>query len=87
MSGTGTTMVSSSSGTLSSSPFLLGQFLARAGPSQVDAAVVERAGDVGEVDPLEEAVGRSARRGESSLRRIAPSWMTIISPGSSDWMS
>ena len=41
-----------------------GQLLAQRRAAQVDRAVVERAGDVGEVDPLEEAVGVPGRGGE-----------------------
>ena len=55
-------------------------------PRQVDAAVVERAGDVGEVDPLEEAVRGAAAARRSGRWRSSPSWMRIISPGSSDWI-
>ncbi len=57
VSGTGTTIVSSSIGSRRSSQFQPRQFLAQGGARQVDAAVVQRAGHVGEVDPLEEAMG------------------------------
>ncbi len=51
--------------------FLAGQFLAQGGPGQVDAAVVQRAGHVGEVDPLEEAVGRRLLGGEACMADLA----------------
>ena len=37
--------------------FLDGQFFAEGGARQVDAALIQGAGDVGEVNPLEEAMG------------------------------
>ncbi len=38
------------------------QLLAQRRPAQIDRAIVERAGDVGEVDPLEEAMSLPRRR-------------------------
>ena len=42
--------------------FQPGELLAERRPAQVDRAVVERAGDVGEVDPFEEAMRLARRR-------------------------
>src|SRR5690606_38399382 len=40
--------------------FGFGQFFAQPCAAEVDAAVIERAGDVGEVDPFKETVSRRA---------------------------
>ena len=80
MSGTGTTIVSSSIGTV----FQPRQFFAQRLARQVHAAVVHRAGDVGEIDPLEEAVRPPRAVGEPLRCSISPSLIVIISPGSSE---
>ena len=60
------------------------QLLAQGRPAQVDRAVVERAGDVGEVDPLEEAM-RLARRRRRTARSARPwRWPRPACPGSSE---
>ena len=51
--------------------FLPGQLLAQRRAGEVDAAVVERAGDVGEINPLEEAVGRRPLLGEALMADVA----------------
>ena len=83
VSGTGTTIVPSSSGTSSSRA----SSLPSAGAAEVDRAVVERAGDVGEVDPLEEAVGLPAATGRTARSGRPDGPATARVPGSSDWMS
>ena len=57
-----------------------GQFLAQRDAAQVDRAVVERAGHVGEVDPLEEAMGLPRRGGEPLDPHARAGWRRPACP-------
>ena len=62
-----------------------GQLLAQGRSAEIDRAIVQRAGDVGEIDPLEEAM-RLARRGGEPLDANSAGPATASVPGSSDRM-
>ena len=66
--------------------FQPGQLLAQACPAQINGAIVERAGDIGEVDPLEKAVRLPWAKAHSA--RCGRPWRlaTTSVPGSSERM-
>ena len=49
--------------------FAVGQLFAEPFPREINAAVIQRAGDVGEIDPLEKAVGAALFRLDKLLHR------------------